>query len=170
MLQIVRPAACQQDNLTITNGTLKAPFQRPAPIRHYIGINLSPNKPHNQRQPMLELPILNNANIKTPKDKSTMMPTPLIRSKPSPVFWKPSLAIHQPNKRQPVLLRWLRAAIPGLIVQRFRPPLLGPRFYLHDLTLYAARTLRVKDEAIELRLVLLLLCTCALDGRHGRKW
>ena len=102
MLQIVRPAACQKDNLTITNGTLKALFQRPAPIRHYIGINLSPNKTHNQRQPMLELPILNNANITTPKDQSTMMPTPLIRSKPSLVSRKPpSRSINRTNITQP---------------------------------------------------------------------
>ena len=70
-------------------------------------------------------------------------------SQPYLVPWEIQSHNHFLNKDHPVLLR-LQVAIPQLIVQRRLLSFLGPRLGLHDLTLHAAWTLRVKDEITQL--------------------
>ena len=135
-------------------------------------LNLSLTKNHNQRQQCSNSPnaTANQGNQVTnrPKHKRANT-TPQTQSQPNHECQRPHITFHQPNRDHSTLLS-LRVSIPKLIMQRRLPPLLGPRFNLHGLTLNATRALRIKDEVIELCLEFLLLCTGALDGRHGRKW
>lgn len=75
-------ATRQQDVLTIMIETWEAYLQRPAPIRYYISIKYIANQNPWSTPTMLELPFLNPASTKTPKDQSTNMLTPQMQTKP----------------------------------------------------------------------------------------